>query len=52
MRRNISPEEDADRLLALPESNGFGAFKIRITDVMGRDTDVYKCRSEDSISTD
>lgn len=49
MRRDISPEEEADRLLALRESNGFGAFKIRIADVMGRDTDVYAGRSEDII---
>lgn len=49
MKRDISPEEEADRMVALRESHGFGAFKIRIADVMGRDKDVYPGRTEDII---
>lgn len=49
MRRDISPEEEADRLTGLRESHGFRAFKIRIGNVMGRDVDVYPGRTEEIV---
>ncbi|GAA1001437.1 mandelate racemase/muconate lactonizing enzyme family protein [Subtercola frigoramans] len=49
MRRDISPQDEADRLVGLQRSHGFGAFKIRIGDNMGRDRDVYRGRTEEII---
>ncbi|HWH98444.1 MAG TPA: mandelate racemase/muconate lactonizing enzyme family protein [Pseudolysinimonas sp.] len=46
MRRDIGPDDEADRLVELREKFGFGAFKIRIGAVMGRDRDVSPGRSE------
>jgi L-alanine-DL-glutamate epimerase-like enolase superfamily enzyme len=51
MSRTISPEDEADRMVALVASHGFRAFKIRIAEVMGRDVDVYRGRTEDIIRT-
>jgi len=50
MRRDISPEEEADRLIALRESHGFRAAKIRVGDAMGRDGDAAPGRSERIVS--
>ena len=46
MRRNISPEDEAERLKRLKETHGFGAFKIRIGNNFGGDVDVYPGRTE------
>ncbi len=51
MSRTTSPEEEADRLIALTESHGFRAFKVRIADVMGRDVDVRPGRSQQLVRT-
>jgi len=39
MRRDTSPEQEAERMAALHERNGFGAFKIRIGPRLGMDGD-------------
>ncbi len=46
MSRTIAPAAEAERLVALAESHGFRAFKIRIADVMAHDVDVYPGRTE------
>jgi L-alanine-DL-glutamate epimerase-like enolase superfamily enzyme len=46
MSRAISPEDEAERLLQLRESNGFKAAKIRLGSVMGRDQDASPGRTE------
>lgn len=46
MRRNISPEEEADRLLGLVEGLGFGGVKVRIGSRMGQDRDEWPGRTE------
>lgn len=51
MSRRISPEAEADRMVALREDKGFRGFKIRIGEVMGRDVDVYPGRTEQIIRT-
>jgi L-alanine-DL-glutamate epimerase-like enolase superfamily enzyme len=46
MRRDITPDQEAERLKRLQEANGFRAFKIRIGNNFGRDADVYPGRTE------
>lgn len=46
MRRDISPEQEAERLAAAIDSQGFGAVKIRVGDAMGRDRDAAPGRTE------
>ena len=46
MRRDISPEDEAERLKRLKERHGFGAFKIRVANNFGNDADVYPGRTE------
>jgi len=46
MRRDIAPQDEAERLKRLNETLGIGAFKIRIGDNFGNDVDVYPGRSE------
>jgi len=51
MSRKTTPEEEADRMLALTESHGFRAFKVRIADAMGQDRDVWPGRSKKLVRT-
>jgi len=46
MRRDITPEDEAARLVELRESHGFGAFKIRIGRQCGHDQDQWPGRTE------
>lgn len=46
MSRAITPEDEAERLLALIEQHGFRAVKIRIGDRMGADRDAAPGRTE------
>lgn len=46
MQREISPEAEAERLLALKESNGYFAFKFRIGKECGHDIDQWPGRTE------
>ncbi|MDF2961308.1 MAG: mandelate racemase/muconate lactonizing enzyme family protein [Paenibacillus sp.] len=49
MKRNISPQEEAERIKRLKETRGFRAFKIRIGNNFGNDTDVYPGRTEEVV---
>ncbi|WP_248927261.1 mandelate racemase/muconate lactonizing enzyme family protein [Paenibacillus hamazuiensis] len=46
MKRDISPEKEAERLKRLQEKHGFRAFKFRIGNNFGGDVDVYPGRTE------
>lgn len=46
MRRDITPADEADRLAALQQANGFTAFKIRIGKECGHDQDEWPGRTE------
>jgi L-alanine-DL-glutamate epimerase-like enolase superfamily enzyme len=46
MRRDITPEEEAERLARLRDTRGFQAFKIRIGKVCGHDEDEWPGRTE------
>jgi L-alanine-DL-glutamate epimerase-like enolase superfamily enzyme len=46
MRRDITPEDEADRLKRLQESHGYRAFKIRVGKVCGHDEDQWPGRTE------
>lgn len=46
MRRDITPEDEAERLLGLVEAGTFTGFKIRIGSVMGQDADAAPGRTE------
>jgi L-alanine-DL-glutamate epimerase-like enolase superfamily enzyme len=46
MRRDIEPEAEAERLVALREAHGFDAFKIRVGKECGHDEDEWPGRSE------
>ena len=46
MRRDIQPQDEADRLARLRDEKGFGAFKIRIGKVCGHDQDQWPGRTE------
>ena len=41
MRRDISPEDEAERLVRLREREGFDAFKVRIGKELGHDEDEW-----------
>jgi len=49
MRRDISPEEEADRMAGLVEEMGFTAVKVRVGGKFGFDEDVYPGRSEEVV---
>ncbi len=51
MRRDITPNAEADRLKALRDRYGFDAFKFRIGAECGHDVDTWPGRSEDIITT-
>ncbi|KIF67847.1 mandelate racemase/muconate lactonizing protein [Streptomyces sp. AcH 505] len=46
MRRDISPEAEAERLASFVAGQGFRAVKIRVGEAMGRDTDAAPGRTE------
>ncbi|MBU7595753.1 mandelate racemase/muconate lactonizing enzyme family protein [Metabacillus halosaccharovorans] len=51
MKRNISPEDESERLKKMQEDYGFRAFKFRIGKNFGNDVDVYPGRTEQIIPT-
>lgn len=46
MKRDITPEEEAERLLRLRDAHGFDAFKFRVGAECGRDVDEWPGRTE------
>lgn len=51
MRRDITPEDEADRLVRLREEKGYRAFKIRIGKTCGHDQDQWPGRTEALVPT-
>ena len=51
MRRDITPKDEANRLVRLRDSNGYRAFKIRIGKVCGHDQDQWPGRTEALVPT-
>ena len=51
MKRDITPKEEAERLLRLRESQGFDAFKFRIGAECGRGQDEWPGRTEEIVPT-
>ena len=51
MSRKITPEEEARRMVALRDSHGFRAFKIRIGSEAGHDQDAWPGRTESIVPT-
>ncbi len=51
MRRDITPEGEADRLVRLGDAHGYGAFKIRVGKECGRDEDEWPGRTEAVVPT-
>ena len=51
MKRDITPQDEADRLCRLRDSNGFDAFKFRVGAEVGRNRDEWPGRTEDIIPT-
>src|SRR5690606_9530278 len=46
MRRDITPEAEAERLAGLQQDQGINAFKIRIANNFGKDVDRWPGRTE------
>jgi L-alanine-DL-glutamate epimerase-like enolase superfamily enzyme len=51
MRRDIAPDEEAERFVRLREEHGFMAFKFRIGKECGHDEDEWPGRTEAMVST-
>lgn len=51
MRRDITPEDEAARLVALMDERGYRAFKIRVGKVCGHDEDQWPGRTEELVPT-
>jgi L-alanine-DL-glutamate epimerase-like enolase superfamily enzyme len=51
MRRDITPEEEAARLVHLRDTLGYHAFKIRVGKECGHDQDEWQGRTEELIPT-
>ncbi len=51
MRRDISPEDEADRLRQLRDAKGFDAFKVRVGAECGEDIDEWPGRTEEIVPT-
>jgi L-alanine-DL-glutamate epimerase-like enolase superfamily enzyme len=49
MRRDITPQDEAQRLLRLQEAHGFDAFKVRVGAECGEDRDEWPGRTEEII---
>ena len=51
MKRDITPQQEADRLCRLRDEKGFDAFKFRIAAECGHDVDQWPGRSEEIVKT-
>ncbi|TDF91993.1 mandelate racemase/muconate lactonizing enzyme family protein [Paenibacillus piri] len=51
MRRDITPQDEAERMRRLQDKHGFRAFKIRVGKVFGNDEDQWPGRTEELIPT-
>ncbi len=51
MRRDITPEAEADRLMRLRDEQGFDAFKFRVAAEYGHDVDEWPGRTEAIVPT-
>ena len=51
MRRDITPADEAERLVRLGERQGYDAFKIRIGKECGHDEDEWPGRTEEVVAT-
>jgi len=51
MKRDITPEQEADRFLRLRDEKGFDAFKFRVAAECGRDVDEWPGRTEAIVPT-
>ncbi len=51
MKRDITPKDEADRLVLLRDSHGFDAFKFRVGAEVGRDRDEWEGRTEEIVPT-
>ncbi len=51
MKRDITPRDEADRLLRLRDEKGFDAFKFRIGAEVGRNGDEWPGRTEEIVPT-
>lgn len=51
MKRDITPQQEAQRLVALRDEFGFTAFKWRVAAECGRDVDEWPGRTEDIVPT-
>ncbi len=51
MKRDITPKDEADRLLRLRDAHGFDAFKFRVGAECGRDVDEWPGRTEEIVPT-
>jgi L-alanine-DL-glutamate epimerase-like enolase superfamily enzyme len=51
MKRDITPKDEAARLLRLRDTQGFDAFKFRIGAEVGRDHDEWPGRTEEIVPT-
>ncbi|MGI9408262.1 MAG: enolase C-terminal domain-like protein, partial [Hyphomicrobiaceae bacterium] len=51
MKREISPQDEADRLCRLRDEKGFDAFKFRVGAECGRDVDEWPGRTEEIVPT-
>ena len=49
MRRDITPSDEAERFGSLMEQSGFRAFKLKVAEMMGRDTDPWPGRSRELV---
>jgi L-alanine-DL-glutamate epimerase-like enolase superfamily enzyme len=50
MRRDITPEDEARRMLRLADEKGFRAFKARVGSKVGHDADTWPGRTEQLVS--
>ncbi len=51
MRRDITPDDEADRMLRLRDAHGFDAFKFRVAAEYGHDVDEWPGRTEAIVPT-
>ncbi|MFT4961635.1 MAG: L-alanine-DL-glutamate epimerase-like enolase superfamily enzyme [Paracoccaceae bacterium] len=51
MKRDITPQDEAERFLRLRDKHGFNAFKFRVGAEVGWDTDEWPGRTEEIIPT-
>ena len=51
MKRDITPAQEAERLVRLRDEKGFDAFKFRIAAECGRDVDEWPGRTEEIVPT-